>query len=120
VELCGKSQLHGRRDATQSHIGPFVVVRPEPVSRCGLDLFDGIEQGLREPVVAHGPIVAFDVRVLLRLSRLDKIEVNAAHLRPLLHRHADVRRSIVVANDGRGAAPFDQLVERSDDASCRS
>lgn len=49
-----------------------------------MDLSDGIEQGLREPVVAHGPILAFDVRVLWRLSRLDNIEVNAARRRPLL------------------------------------
>lgn len=119
MELRCECQLHCRCDATQSHIGPFVVVRPEPASRRGLHLFNGVEERLGQPVVAYRPIVAFDVRVLLRLSRLNEIEVNAAPLRPLLHGLAEVLGSVVAANDGRDAAPFDQLVECPDDAERR-
>ena len=106
----------GRGDATQGHIGTFVVVRPEPARRRFLNGFNAVEERLREPVVAHGPIVAFDVGVLLGLTRLDAVTPNAARLGPLLDGFTDVLGTVVAANDGRDAAPFNQLIEGPDDA----
>ena len=70
MELCCKCQFHGWGDATQCHLGAFVVVRPEPARRGLLHRCDRVKERLREPVVAHRPMIAFDVGVRLRLARL--------------------------------------------------
>nr|KIU70275.1 hypothetical protein TR92_01490 [Brucella anthropi] len=54
-----------------AHIGPFVVVGPEPLRGeflCLLDTFDGV---LVKPFMSHGAIVALDIGILLRFSGLD-------------------------------------------------
>ncbi len=72
---------------------------------------------VREPVIAHGPVVALHVRVLLRLSWLDELDMNAALRRPGQYDATDVVFWPVVAADHlRPARPLDDLVERADDA----
>ncbi len=53
---------------------------------------------LAEPLVAHRPVESIDIRVLLRVSRLDELDVDAAVLSPIHRRVADVLGSIVAAN----------------------
>jgi hypothetical protein len=84
VELSCESEFLNRGDAANGHIRALVVVCPEPVSGSVLHLFDGIEQSLIEPVVAHGSVVTFNVSVLLRLAGLDVGELDATLLCPSL------------------------------------
>ena len=74
MELSGECQFLHRGDTAEPHVGALVVVCPEPMGRCLLYLFDHVEQGLGQPAVADGAVVAFDVGVLLRLPGLDVIE----------------------------------------------
>ena len=68
-----------------------------------------------QPVVAHGPVVTLNVSVLLRLSRLDKRDVNAPFLGPCQRYAADVFRPVVTADYLRPTAPLNDLIERTDD-----
>ena len=90
--LRGECKSLHRRDATDPHIGAFVVVCPEPARRGLLEIRDGIEEILREPIVAYGAIEPFDVGILLWLARLNKLEVNAALFHPSRERETHVLR----------------------------
>jgi hypothetical protein len=50
---------------------------------------------LNQPLVPDGFIVAFDKEILLRLSRLEMLDGNAARLSPLVQSITDVFRAIV-------------------------
>ena len=70
---------------------------------------------LAEPLVAHSSIEPLDIRILLRVSWLDELDVNASIFGPLHRRLADVFGTIVAADHRGSSAPLDQLVQRSDD-----
>ena len=53
---------------------------------------------LAEPLVAYRSVESLDIRVLLRVTRLDQLDVNAAVLGPFHRCLADVLGAIVAAN----------------------
>ena len=69
-----------------------------------------------QPVVAHGAIVALDVRILLRVAGLDKGQCNALLLSPGSQRSTDVFRSIVTADLDGLSSPFNDLIQSPYDA----
>ena len=60
-----------RWQATNSLVGPFMVVKPKPPCGTVLHLSDRVKLVLAQPAVSHCPIVTFDVGILLRVARLD-------------------------------------------------
>lgn len=71
---------------------------------------------MRQPVIVYGTVIALDISVLLRLARLDERDLDAVIGGPSLGRLADVFRIVVAPGHARLAAPFDQLVQRPEDA----
>lgn len=101
-------------DATDGGVGSLVAVDPQPACCRILHLLNGFEQGLRQPVIADGAVVAFDIGVLLRLHWLDMLDPNAVVARQVLERVANVLGPVIAAQDGRLAAPCDVLLQRPD------
>lgn len=66
-----------------------------------------------KPIVTHGPVVSLDIGVLLRLSRLNEINADAAFCSPGQGNGADVFRAVVASDGFRFAPPFDDPVERT-------
>ena len=60
------------------NVGAIIVVSPEPVCGVVLHLLDCCEHVLIQQLVPNGSVVAFDTDVLLRLTRLDVLDRNAA------------------------------------------
>lgn len=71
-----------------------MVVSPEPTGGDVLHLLDRVEQGSCKPGVTHGPVVAFDIGVLLWLTRLDMLDPDALLLSPGQQRATDVFRPL--------------------------
>ena len=69
-----------------------------------------------QPVVAHRAVIALDISILLRLSRLDEVDAYAAVGGPGQRHGADVLGAVIAANDLGFVTPFDDTVEGSDDA----
>ena len=65
--------------------------------------------------MANRAIVALDIGVLLRLSRLDVFDVNAVRLSPYLEQTTDIFWAVINTNDLRRAPPFDDLVQAAHD-----
>lgn len=63
-----------------------------------LHFFDGIEQVLGQPIVSHRSVVTFDIRVLLRVARLDKHQRDPILFSPSGQESADVFRTVVTAD----------------------
>src|SRR5471032_891658 len=68
-----------------------------------------------QPVVAHCPVVAFNVSVLLRLSWLNELNMDTSLFSPCQRHTADVFRPVVAADHQRLAAPLNDLIERTYD-----
>ena len=83
MELGGEREFLHRCDPAKRHIRAFVVIRPEPLGCHFLHLLDRIEQRRRQPGIAHGAAIAFDIGVLLRFARLDVVDANAVLCRPV-------------------------------------
>jgi hypothetical protein len=66
---------------------------------------------LGQPFVAHGPVKALDLGVLLRLSWLDVFELDPPLPGPLDDRRTQVFGAVVAANRQRLATPADDLLE---------
>jgi hypothetical protein len=66
----GRFPFDGGCDAADAHVGPIVVISPEPCSYLVLRLLDGVKDKLAQPFTANCAIVALDTGVLLRLSGL--------------------------------------------------
>ena len=77
-----------------------------------LDCFDDV---LIEPFMPNSSIVAFDVSILLRLARLDMLDRDVTFFRPFRELTTDVFGAVVDPNAFRLAAPFDDLVQASND-----
>lgn len=98
MELCGTGQSLHRRDVAERHVRALVVLCPE-LTRCRLlNLFNRLERALVQPAMAHRPVVALNIGVLLRLARLDMFDPDLPFLRPCQQRMADVFRPIVAAD----------------------
>lgn len=90
--------LH-RRDATERQVGAIEVVRPGPAGGVVLRLtVRSSRTGCGLTGVAYGSAVAFRVRVLLRLVRLDVVDPDAVALSPNQQCTADVLRAVVAAD----------------------
>jgi hypothetical protein len=63
-----------------------------------LNLRDAFEQRLVQPLVSRGSVVTFDVRVLLRLPRLDVVELDVVLSSPSRQCNTDVFRAIFTAH----------------------
>ena len=80
-----------------------------------LHLFNAVEVILPKPFCSDSSVVAFDMGVLLRPSRLDVDQPDPGALRPVLEPGTDVFGAVVHANGKRLAALRDDLVQRSHD-----
>ena len=69
-----------------------------------------------QPVLAHRTVITLDISILLRLSRLDEVDANAAFGGPGQRHGAELLRAVIAANDLGFATPFDDPVEGADDA----
>jgi len=93
-----------------------VIVGPQPAGGKFLDLVERFKEMVSQPIVAHGPVVALHVSVLLRLTWLDEVDADSASGGPGQRHGADVLWAVVAADRVRFATPFDNPVQRSDDA----
>ena len=103
-------------NAAKCHVGPVVIVGPQPAGCKILDLIERFKQVMGQPIVAHRAVIALDISILLRLARLDEVDANAALGGPGQRHSADVLRAVIAANDLGFATPFDDSVEGADDA----
>ena len=104
-------QLHGRRDATDAHVGTFVVVAPKPSGGKMPYLFKALKEILVQPVIAHCSIVPLDVAVLLRLTGLDVCQVDTFSPSLGLQLAADVFRAVIPMEFFGTASPFDYVLQ---------
>jgi hypothetical protein len=74
-----------------------MIVFPDALACIFLLFSDRIEQVMPEPVIAYRPVVALDIHILLRLSRLDMFQTDAVLFCPTHQRSADVFWAIVAA-----------------------
>jgi hypothetical protein len=65
-----------------------------------LGLLDGVKDVLIKPFLPDGAIVALDIGVRPRLSRLDMPDRNPSRLSPLQQLAADVFGAVVDTDDG--------------------
>ena len=72
-----------------------------------LGLLDGFDDGLVEPFMPDGAVVALDVGVLLGLTGLDVLDGNTVFRGPDQQLATDVFRAVVDPNGAWLAAPFD-------------
>jgi len=63
---------------------------------CLLDAFDNV---LIQPFITNRSVIAFDVRILLRLSQLDVLDRDVALFSPIQQPAAFVLRFIINPND---------------------
>lgn len=70
---------------------------------------------LRQPFVAHGPIEALDIGILLWFARLNVFDPDSFAIRLGLDQAADVLWSVVATNPRRLPAPLNHLIKRTDD-----
>lgn len=92
----GVSLLDGGQ-STQGFMRSFVVISPKPFSGAVLDFLQATKQILSQPIIAYGPVVAFDVGILLRVARLGVDQRNAPLGGPIQQDFAHVFRPVVRA-----------------------
>jgi hypothetical protein len=95
-------------------VGAVVIIGPHPTRCVVLHIGQRVKFILRQPFVAHCPVEAFDVGILLRIAGLDEVDLDAQLLGPSQQRAADVFRPIVASDRRRFATPFNDLVEAAD------
>jgi hypothetical protein len=66
----------------------------------------------------NGSIIAFDICILLWLSRLDRLDRDVAALGPFQKHAPDVFRAVVDPNACRLATPFEDLIQAPDNTLC--
>jgi hypothetical protein len=66
-----------RRKASERHVRSVVIVSPDPLGCQILRLLNTFKDMSIKKAAAHGAIISFDIRVLLRLARLDVAQDNA-------------------------------------------
>lgn len=94
----------------------IVIVSPHPIGREALHMVQVFPVVLRQPFLAHGSVESFDIRILLRLARLDVIEPDVILSSPFDDRCAQVLGPVVAPNSFGPATPTDDLPQRTDHA----
>jgi hypothetical protein len=74
---------------------------------------------LAEPLVAYGTVEPLNIRIFLRFSWLNKLDVNPSIFGPCYRRLANELETIVAADHQKSSALLNQLVQRSDDTFSR-
>ncbi len=77
-------QLHGRGESADAHVGMFIIIIPKPPYGNILYFLNVLKKMLIKPVVAHCPIISFNIAVLLRLARLNVCQADAFAFSPSL------------------------------------
>jgi hypothetical protein len=73
-----------RGHAANGHVGAFVIVDVHPLRGMLLYLFNALPLVLAQPLVAHGLVESFKVRVLLGLAQLNVLQLDAPAPSPSL------------------------------------
>ena len=81
-----------------------------------LRLLDGFNDVLVKPFMPDGSVVTLDLSVLLRLARLDMLDLDVALLSPFQELVADVFRAIVDPDAFRLSPPFNDPVQAPDNS----
>ena len=81
-----------------------------------LCLLDGFDNVLIQPFMPNRSIIAFDIRILLWLSRLDMLDRDFVLFSPLQQLAAHVFRSVINPNAFWSSPPLDDPVQAPDDA----
>ena len=68
--------------AADAHVRAVIVVSPEPLCGEVLCLLDSLDDVLVQSFVPHRAVIALDVSVLLRLTRLDVLQADILFVRP--------------------------------------
>jgi hypothetical protein len=87
-------QFHCGCDAADAHVRAVVILSPEPLGGKVLGLPAAVDDVLVQPFVPDRAIVAIDVGVLLRLTRLDVRQGDAVLFRPIQLQLTDVFRAV--------------------------
>ena len=69
-------------NTAQCHVWTVVIVFPHPLGGVKLNFLQVGPVILGQPFVAHGPVEALNIGVLLRVAWLDVFKVNASVLGP--------------------------------------
>ena len=83
-------QFHGGGYAADGHIGPVIVICPEPFCGLILSLLYRFKDILVQPFVPNRAVVAFDIGVLLGLAGLDVFDGDTTPRCPLYQQAADI------------------------------
>lgn len=81
-----------------------------------LNLFDALKVISPDPFCANLPIVASDIGVLLRFSRLDVEQPDPQLLGPDLQASTEILRAIADANGQWLSSPVNDLLQRANHA----
>ena len=84
---------------------------PEPFCGLALCLLNSFKDVLVQPFVSYRAAVALDIGVLLRLSGLDVLDMNAHLFSPCHQLAADIFRAVINPNNQRPASPLDDPVQ---------
>ena len=79
---------------------------------CLLDAFDNV---LIQPLMPNRSVIALDIRILLRLTKLDMLDHDVVFFSPLQQLAANVFRSVINPNIFWSAPPLDDPVQAPDD-----
>ena len=93
-----------------------MVVTPHPCCCMVLHLVQRSPVIRAEPLVAHRPAETLDIGVLLRIAKLDQINVDASILGLVQRRLADALGAIVTPDHRRPPAPLNHLTQRPGDS----
>jgi hypothetical protein len=106
-------QFHGRCYAADGHIGPIIVVSPEPFCGVFLGLLYTFDDVLVKPFMPDGSVIALNVGILLGFARLDILNADMMFFCPSQQFTAYILRVIIDPNSRRLATPFDDIIQTS-------
>ena len=94
IELRGHFMSQVQFNSTDGRDEQVVFISPKPFRGLILCLLYRFTDVLIQPLVAHDAIIAFDVRVLLGLARLDVFKPDVALLSPSHQRATDIFQTV--------------------------
>lgn len=87
-----------------------MIVGVLPLGGCQFHLPDSVDHAWVEQLIAGRTIKPLNIRVLLRIARLDKPQRNTPHVPPISHLLPDVLWPVVTADDCVLAPPLNYPV----------